>query len=110
VKELRDLSRKCFFRIGQFDKNFPDCISCQIGKQSYKCNSTLIRIMRTTSFLLTIGDPGSTDSFKNSLTNLAFPLYVCEQTINANGWDNKRSIYSRSDVDILISESLSSRK
>jgi hypothetical protein len=66
--------------------------------------------MRTISFLLTIGDSGSTDSLKNSLTNRAFPLYVCEQKINANGCDNKRSIYSRSDVDILISESLSSRK
>ena len=66
--------------------------------------------MRTTSLFLTCGVSGSKDSFKNSLTNRAFPSYVCEQTINANGRDPKDSIYPRSYVDILISKSLSTRK
>ena len=71
---------------------------------------TLIRIMRTLSSLLIIGDLGNKDSFKISLTKCAFPSYVCEHTTNANGLDTKVSMYSRSDDESLISENFSIRR
>jgi hypothetical protein len=70
----------------------------------------LIRIIRTISSFLIVGDTGNKGSFKSSLTKRALPLYVCEQIINANGRGDKESIYSRSVFDNLISVIWSKKK
>ena len=64
--------------------------------------STLIRIMRTISSFLIVGDLGSSGSFSSSLTKRDLPSNVCEQTISASGLLDSESIYSRSDADSLI--------